>query len=98
MKNEFSLNIFRFKTILQEEQLKLRHGDSLSHWHYNPTSMGGMYAQQMFGIHDTLVNCEDTFLQHYHHVIHFDGEHRLDDTTINEVLIPSIRQVAKATK
>ena len=37
MKNEFSLNIFRFKTILQEEQLKLRHGDSLSHWHYNPT-------------------------------------------------------------
>ena len=52
----------------------------------------------MFGIHDTLVNCEDTFLQHYHHVIHFDGEHRLDDTTINEVLIPLIRQVAKATK
>ena len=52
----------------------------------------------MFGIHDTRVNCEDTFLQHYHHVIHFDGEHRLDDTTINEVLIPLIRQVAKATK
>ena len=51
----------------------------------------------MFGSHDSLVNCEDSFLQHYRHVIHFDGEHRLDDTTINEVLIPLIRRVAEAT-
>ena len=48
----------------------------------------------MFGNNDTQVNCEDAFLQHYHNVIHFSGGHRLDDTTINEVLIPLIHLLA----
>jgi hypothetical protein len=48
----------------------------------------------MFGINDTQENCEETFLQHYHNIIHFSGGHRLDDMTINEVLIPLIHLMA----
>ena len=48
----------------------------------------------MFGINDTQVNCEEAFLQHYHNIIHFSGGHRLDDITINEVLIPLIHLLA----
>ena len=48
----------------------------------------------MFGSNDTQMNCEEAFLQYYHNVIHFSGGHRLDDTTINEVLIPLIHLLA----
>jgi len=48
----------------------------------------------MFGDHDTQVNCEEAFLQHYNNVVHFKGGHRLDDTAINEVLIPLIHLLA----
>ena len=48
----------------------------------------------MFGSNDMQVNCEDAFLQYYHNIIHFSGAHRLDDTTINEVLIPLIHLLA----
>ena len=48
----------------------------------------------MFGINDTHVNGEEAFLQHYHNIIHFSGGHRLDDITINEVLIPLIHLLA----
>ena len=48
----------------------------------------------MFGINDTQVNCEEAFLQHYHNIIHFSGGHRLDDITINEILIPLIHLMA----
>ena len=37
----------------------------------------------MFGDKDTQVNCEETFLRHYHNEVHFKGGHRLDDTAIN---------------
>ena len=48
----------------------------------------------MFGNNDTQVNCEEAFLQYYHNVIHFSGGHRLDNTAINEVLIPLIHLLA----
>lgn len=48
----------------------------------------------MFGKNDMQVNCEEAFLQYYHNVIHFSGGHRLDDVTINEVLIPLIHLLA----
>ena len=48
----------------------------------------------MFGINDTQVNCEEAFHQYYHNIIHFSGGHRLDDITINEVLIPLIHLMA----
>ena len=48
----------------------------------------------MFGDNDTQVNCEEAFLRHYHNVVHFKGGHRLDDTAINEVLIPLIHLLA----
>jgi len=48
----------------------------------------------MFGNNDSQVNCENVFRQYYHNVIHFSGGHRLDDITINDVLIPLIHLLA----
>lgn len=48
----------------------------------------------LFGSNDTQVNCEEEYLKHYQHVVHFLGGHRLDDRTINDVLIPLILQLA----
>lgn len=48
----------------------------------------------MFGNNDMQVNSEEAFLQYYHNIIHFSGGHRLDDVTINEVLIPLIHLLA----
>jgi hypothetical protein len=36
------------------------------------------------------VNCEPIFLQHYCNVMHFSGEHRLDDENIKNMLVPLI--------
>ena len=48
----------------------------------------------MFGNNDSQVNCEDVFSRYYHHVVHFHGEHRLDEKAIDEILIVLIRQLA----
>ena len=48
----------------------------------------------MFGNNDMQVNSEEAFLQYYHNIIHFSGGHRLDDITINEILIPLIHLMA----
>ena len=47
----------------------------------------------MFGDNDTQVNSEALFLEHYTQVIHFHGEHRLNDDVIENVLIPLIRKI-----
>lgn len=50
----------------------------------------------MFADNDQQVNGESLFLQHYNQVIHFSGEHRMDDRVIEDVLVPLIyRCVAK---
>lgn len=45
-----------------------------------------------FGTRDTTVNCRDEFARHYGtDCCHsFDGEHRLDDATVRDVLAPAI--------
>lgn len=47
----------------------------------------------LFGNNDKQVNGEQLFRNHYNNVIHFEGEHRMDDRVIHEVLIPLIRQI-----
>ena len=47
----------------------------------------------MFADNDRLVNGEALFLQYYHQVIHFSGEHRMDDAVIKDVLVPLIRKI-----
>ena len=47
----------------------------------------------MFADNDRLVNGEASFLQYYHQVIHFSGEHRMDDAVIKDVLVPLIRKI-----
>lgn len=50
----------------------------------------------MFADNDQQVNGESLFLQYYNQVIHFSGEHRMDDKVIEDVLVPLIyRCVAK---
>lgn len=50
----------------------------------------------MFADNDQQVNGESLFLQYYSQVIHFSGEHRMDDRVIEDVLVPLInRCVAK---
>lgn len=49
----------------------------------------------LFADNDTVVNCEDIFLQHYKHVIHFHGEHRLNRQVVEETLIPVIQELTK---
>lgn len=44
----------------------------------------------MFADNDQLVNGEPLFLQYYSQVIHFSGEHRMDDRVIEDVLVPLI--------
>lgn len=47
----------------------------------------------LFGSNDTQVNGESLFCQHYSNIIHFEGEHRMSDSVIAEVLIPLIREL-----
>ena len=49
----------------------------------------------MFADNDQQVNGESLFLQYYNQVIHFSGEHRMDDKVIEDVLVPLIRTIAK---
>ena len=54
-----------------------------------------VYKRQ-FADNDQQVNGESLFLQYYNQVIHFSGEHRMDDRVIEDVLVPLIyRCVAK---
>lgn len=49
----------------------------------------------MFADNDQQVNGESLFLQYYNQVIHFSGEHRMDDKVIKDVLVPLIRSIVK---
>lgn len=40
-------------------------------------------------------NGESLFLQYYNQVVHFSGEHRMDDSVIENVLVPLIRSIIK---
>ena len=44
----------------------------------------------MFADNDQQVNGESLFLQHYSQVVHFSGEHSMDDSVIENVLVPLI--------
>lgn len=46
----------------------------------------------MFADNDWQVNCESLFLQHYCQVVHFNGEHILDENAIKDVLVLLIRK------
>ena len=46
----------------------------------------------LFGTRDTTVNCKDEYLKHYKDFIDFDGEHRLTDENIEEIIVPLIKE------
>ena len=49
----------------------------------------------MFADNDQQVNGESLYLQYFNQVIHFSGEHRMDDKVIEDVLVPLIRTIVK---
>ena len=49
----------------------------------------------MFADNDQQVNGESLYLQYFNQVIHFSGEHRMDDKVIEVVLVPLIRTIVK---
>ena len=46
----------------------------------------------LFGTRDTTVNCKDEYLKYYKDFIDFDGEHRLTDENIEEIIAPLIKE------
>ena len=54
-----------------------------------------MLVWGLFADNDRQVNCESLYLEHYNQVMHFHGEHRMDDEVIKTALVPLIRNVCK---
>ena len=46
----------------------------------------------LFGKNDATVNCKDEYLKYYIHYADFDGEHRLSDKNVNEIVAPLIKE------
>ena len=57
----------------------------------NITDFDRKYTYALFGKNDTLVNGFDEYTSHYDNAIWFDGEHRLDNSVIENILIPLIK-------
>lgn len=45
----------------------------------------------LFGTKDTTVNCKEEYFKYYNNFIDFNGEHRLTDKNINEIVVPLIK-------
>lgn len=56
------------------------------------TDFDRKYTYALFGKNDTLVNGFDEYTSHYDNAIWFDGEHRLDNSVIENILIPLIKR------
>lgn len=46
----------------------------------------------LFGNNDTTINCKDEYLKHYSDFAFFDGEHRLTDENIRDIVAPLIKK------
>ena len=71
------------------------HADMEEHQFDGITDNDRQQVWGLFADNDQQVNCETLFLEHYNQVMHFHGEHRLDDENIRDVLVPMIRNVCK---
>lgn len=58
----------------------------------NITDFDIKYTYALFGENDTFVNGFDEYTSHYDNVIWFDGGHRLDNTVIENILVPLIKR------
>ena len=58
---------------------------------YMATTLNGhKQVWGMFADNDQQVNGESLFLKYYNQVVHFSGEHRMDDKVIEDILVPLI--------
>ena len=47
----------------------------------------------LFGTRDTTVNCREEFARYYPNVQTFDGEHRMNQKVVKNVVLPIIRRI-----
>ena len=47
----------------------------------------------LFADNDRQVDGKAVFMEHYNQIVHFHGEHRMDDEVIRTVLVPLIREI-----
>ena len=52
----------------------------------------------LFGDHDPVVHTRSLFLEHYPRAINFHGEHRLNEHTLINYIVPLIRRIDKAQR
>lgn len=46
----------------------------------------------LFGTNDTTVNCKEEYLKYYENYVDFNGEHRLTDEIIEDIIAPLIKE------
>lgn len=71
------------------------HAEMENHQFDNITDKDRRQVWGLFADNDRQVNGESLFLQHYCQIVHFSGEHRMDDDAIRNVLIPLIRKITE---
>ena len=69
------------------------HAEMENHQFDNITDKNRRQVWGLFADNDRQVNGESLFLQHYYQIVHFSGEHRMDDDAIRNVLVPLIRKI-----
>ena len=59
------------------------------------TNEGRYNCWGFFADGDTLVNCKAEFAEHFHNVFDFHGEHRMNESVIHDVIIPTAKRILK---
>ena len=52
----------------------------------------------LFGTRDTTVNCREEFARYYPNVQTFDGEHRMNQKVVKDVVLPIIKRLEAELK
>ncbi len=60
---------------------------------YSPDNPENILCMGLFGNHDTTVNCREEFMRYYSNVQTFEGEHRMTQKVLKNVVLPIINRL-----
>ena len=60
---------------------------------YSPYNSENILCMGLFGNHDTTVNCREEFMRYYSNVQIFEGEHRMNQKVLKNVVLPIINRL-----
>ena len=60
---------------------------------YSPDNSENILCMGLFGNHDTTVNCREEFMRYYSNVQIFEGEHRMNQKVLKNVVLPIINRL-----